>query len=119
MRHRGQIGADNLARDIAPEYAVELALMITEVVSLDQLAQGDHGSDLVRHLDADSRLARDRRLDTHAVGGEVEGNIVGEVGDLADLHAGGGLQLIAGDRRTAADVDNARVHAEAAFRYRR
>ena len=116
MGHLGDIGDDDLTRNVASEHGSELALGVAELVGIDQLAHGNHADNLVRHLDADCRLTRDRRFDTHAVGGEVERDIVREVGDFADFDAGRRLQLIARDRRAAADVDDLGVDAEAVER---
>ena len=110
-----------------------LARLADDEVALDVLAQPDHqrvvvacGSTARRstsaepdhlavgvgHLDADRRLAGDRREQPDVVGGHRVGDVAGQRGDLLDLDAGPELDLVAGDRRAAGEAGDGRVDLE-------
>ena len=80
---------------------------------LDHVADA-HGRDRpVRHLDADDGdLVRNRR-DAHAARAEREGDVVGEIRNLAELHTLIERELIARDARAVDDLARLRIHAEA------
>ncbi len=80
--------------------------MVSELLEVAQLPQG-HGARLrVGDLDADGRLARDGRLDSHMAGGEVHRDVVGEGGDSSNADAGSELDFVARDRRSGGDFDD-------------
>ena len=79
---------------------------------LHDLADGDQAGRLVRHLDADCRLAGDRRLDAQRRGRKREGQIVEERRDPLHLYTGTGLQLVLGHRRPGIDADHLARDAE-------
>ena len=70
----------------------------------------------VGDLDADGLLAGDRGEDADVRGGERVGEVVLELGDLADLDAGREPQLVAGDVRPGDHADDVRLDAEVAER---
>ena len=61
---------------------------------------------LVRHLDADHRLAGDRREDAHAERAHRHREVVGERDDAVHLDAGRGLELVGRDDRPRMDLAN-------------
>ena len=113
MGHLGQVRHHGLPGDIPAQGHGELALGSLEGVGLDQVPHPHGIALLVGDLDAHRGLPGDGRLDAHAGGRQVQGQVVGEVGDLANLHPGGGLYLIPGDSRSPADVQNLGLHPEA------
>lgn len=60
---------------------------------------GTGGDILIGHLDADGGLIGDGGFDAHPACRQVQGNIIGQIGDAADLDAGRGLQFIPGNGR--------------------
>ena len=82
-----------LASDVLAEDDGYLHLRGLEGLVIDDLAEGDYGTPLVGHLDAHRVLARDGRDDADARGGEPQGDVVREVGDLGEADAGGGEDL--------------------------
>ena len=113
MRHFRKVGKGNLAGDVAAERHGELRFGVSEFLGVDDFADGNDGYVAVRHLDADGGFIGDRRFDTNACRREIQSDIVGKTGDLADLDTGAGLEFITGDGRTAADVDDLCLHPEA------
>ena len=67
---------------------------------------------LVRHLDADRGLARDRRDDAHVGRGQRVRDVARQLQDLVHLGAGGDLDLVHRDGGTAGAAGDARVDAE-------
>ena len=77
----------------------------------DTLADKDGIDRLVRHLDADRDLIRDRR-DTHIRRAERQRNVVRQGGDARDFDAARDGQLEPGDRRAADNADDLRLDVE-------
>ena len=67
---------------------------------------GDDVEVLVRDLDADRALARDRRLDPERAGGERHRQVVGRGLDPADLDVRRRLDLVLGDDRAGVAADD-------------
>ena len=67
---------------------------------------------VVGHLDADRRLARDRRDDPDARHGQGDRQVVGQADDLRDAQAGLELDLELGDDRPGVDLHDADLVAE-------
>ena len=61
---------------------------------------------MVGHLDAHGGLAGDGGLHAHIRHGQVQGDVIGQRGDAADLDARHGLHLIPGDRRAAGNIQH-------------
>ena len=70
----------------------------------------------VRDLDADGPLAGDRGEDADVGRGQRVGEVVLELGDLADLGPGRELQLVAADVRAGDGADQLRLDPEVAER---
>ena len=68
---------------------------------------------MVGHLDAHGGLAGDGGFHTHICHRKVQGDIVCQRGDAADLHTRHGLQLVPGNRGPAGDIQHPGAHAEA------
>ena len=77
----------------------------------EQVAEGDELAGVVRHLDADRRLARDRGEDAHVGGGHRVGDVLLQRRHPGDLHARAELELVAGDRRPDGHAGERRVDA--------
>ena len=101
MRHLRDIEVDRIAGDVHAETGYYLALRVFEAVVLEQLADVYGRRSLVRNLDADRLLARDRGFDSNAARREVQRDVVDQIDDGAHLCADLGLQLIARDCRSA------------------
>ena len=78
----------------------------------DHLAQPDHVAVVVGHLDADRRLARNRRHDPHARHRQGDRQVVGQAHDPRDPQARLELDLELGDHRAGVDLDDADLVAE-------
>ena len=68
---------------------------------------------MVGHLDAHGRLAGDGCFHADIGHGKVQGDIIGQRGDAADLHARHGLDLIPGNGGAPRDIQHPGAHAEA------
>ncbi len=69
------------------------------LLGVEDVAQGDQLAGPVRHLDADGRLARDRRQDAHVGRRHGVRDVLGQAGDPGHLDARAELELVAGHRR--------------------
>ena len=85
-----------------------------EVDLLEDPPQADDVEVLVRDLDADRALARDRRLDAQRAGGEGHRQVVGEGLDPADLDVGRRLDLVLGHDRAGVAAGDLGRDVEAA-----
>ena len=65
----------------------------------------------VRHLDTDGRAPRDRSEDAHIRRRHGVGDVLVEARDAGDLHSGGELELVPGDRRANGHPDEPRLDA--------
>ena len=113
MRHLRDVGDDGLARDVLTDTERELRLRPLELGTAEHIPEINGRTVLVRHLDADRRLARNRCLDTDIRRSETHLDIVCERHDLRHLHTDLRLQLIARDGRTDGDIRNRDIDAEA------
>ena len=105
VRHLGNVTDDRLAGDVLANSKGQAAFRIRERRRADTLADKDGIDRLVRHLDADRNLIRDRR-DTHVRRAERQRNVIRQCGDARDFDAARDGQLKAGDRRSADDADD-------------
>src|SRR4029077_18167015 len=80
----------------------------------DDLAQSHDLALLVRNLEANHRLAGNDFHHAHADGGQGPGEILGQIADLADFHAGRRAQLEARDPATREYRNDFAFHAEIA-----
>ena len=113
MRHLRDVGDDGLAGDVLTDTERELRLRTLELAAAEHISEVDGRTVLVRHLDADGRLARDRCLDTDIRRGKTHLDIVCERHDLRHLHTDLRLQLIARDGRADRDVRDRDIDAKA------
>ena len=114
VRHFGQIRQADASGDILAQRDRKPAFGVDELLAVDDLPDGDGGDILVGDFDADGSLVGDGRFDTHPAGSQIQGDIIRQIGDAADLDPGGGLQLVPGDGRPAGNIHDAGLHTEAA-----
>ena len=113
VRHGVQVGGDDAAVDVFAQRQRELRLGAEKFLRLDHLAQPDGFALVVRHLDADGRLAG-HALDEDALGAQRQAEIVAQAGDAAVLDAGFGLELEGRDHRAGIDLHDLAAHVELA-----
>ena len=101
MGHLSNVGNRDVSGDVPPQCGGQMALRIAEHIRIYDLPDGDRRDHLVRDLNAHRRLVGDWGFNAHPCGCEVERDVVGQAGDLADLDPGRRLELIPGDRRPA------------------
>ena len=111
MWHLGNVADDRLAGNVLANGKGQAAFRIRERRRTDTLADKDGIDRLVRHLDADRDLIRDRR-DTHVRRAERQRNVVRQGGDARDFDAARDGQLEPGDGRAAHDADDLRLDVE-------
>ena len=110
--HPDEIGDHGHPRDVLaqrdgkPVFGLGEGLVVDGVPEVDGVALG------VGDLDPDGGLAGDGRDDAHARRLEGKGQIVGEIGDLVDLHARRGLELVHGDDGPRLDLRDLALDAE-------
>ena len=112
--HLADVRHHHLAADVLTHRKGQTGLVVLEIVGLQQFPQINHVVFLVRHLDAHGGFAGDGGLDADVRGCQVQLDVVGQTHDLADLHALLRQQLVAGHRRSAADIGHGHAHAEVA-----
>ena len=76
MGHLRQVRDERLAGNVLAERDRQLRPRRAPVLALDDFAQADRRGLLVRHLDADRRLARDRSEDAHGLRPHAQGDIL-------------------------------------------
>ena len=111
MRHAGEVDDDRLAADRLAERDGEAVLRLLEILAGEQFAQIDRLAALVRQLDAD-RVAALHHGDAGGDGRHRAGDVVGEADHPRGLDAGRGLELVEGDDRARAHVDDLALDAE-------
>ncbi len=112
MRHARQIDHHRVAADVLAQGQGDRRTGLVVILGHEDLGQADHLAMLVGDLQADDRFAGDDFHHAHADGRQRAGQILGEVGDLTDLHAGPGLQFETRDHRPRIDRDNLHLDAE-------
>ncbi len=103
-----------VAGDVAPHRDLEWMLRLLRLRAREDVAERDDRAHLVGNLDADRAAAGDRRQDADVVARHRVRDLLGEAGDLVDLHAGRELELVAGDGRADGRAEEAGVDAELA-----
>ena len=104
MRHFCDIAYNDISLNVLADSKCQLALGVSVLITVDKLAQRDHFSVYVRHLDTDARLARHRR-DTHACCSKVECDVIGKSGYLVYSYACCGFKLISCYRWAVENAD--------------
>ena len=122
MGHFGQIVGIHLTGYRFSEGDRKRGLRFSETVRIENAAQVDDGRVLVRNLNPDRALPRYRGDDANPPRRQRQREVVCEVDDSADLHAGGGNKFIKRDDRprchahrfdlNAAQAVSARVPAQ-------
>ena len=110
VRHLGCTG------NIFAQRHGQWAAHVDVVLGFKHPADADGRPDLVGHLDTDGGFAGNGGFDTHTGGGKVQGDIIRQAGDTADLDARLGLQLIPGHGRAAADIQDMGLNTKAVQR---
>ena len=68
-------------------------MRLSETFQFDAIAQFEIAAESIWKLEANSRLARDRRHDSNLLRRKRHGEVVGKAGDLRDLRAGRRAQV--------------------------
>lgn len=116
MGHRRDIADDILARQRFAQREGNRRFRLFKFRRIDDIADMNDAALLIRYLDADGVLPRNRRFDPDIGGREIEREVVLEVCDLADLNARRRLDFIARDGRSGLIAADLRVDAEVAER---
>ena len=82
MRHLRQIGGDRVAEDVLAHRDRELPFALAEALRLEAFAQVDRVALGIRNLDADHRLAGERRNDADRDRAKRHGQVVGPAAGL-------------------------------------
>ena len=77
MRHLGQVGDNGIAGNVLAQADRDAAGGLAECIRINDIAQVDTGQLFIRHFDADSCFARDRRFDADIRSGQFQGDIIG------------------------------------------
>ena len=112
VRHLGEVGRDDLALDVLAEPDDQRVVVAAGGRVGQHVGQPHHLAVGVGHLDADGRLAGDRREHPDALGGDGVGDVLLQRGDLLDLHAGAEFDLVARDGRPAGAAGDGGVDLE-------
>ena len=113
MGHLVDVQNHGATRHVSTQTGGNAALVVAELGSLQDVAEEDGGGLGVGHLDTYGGLAGDGGLDTHTGLGQVHGDIVHQVGDGANTDTRIGLDLKAGNGRTAGAGDLLHADVEA------
>ena len=103
MRGLGQIDQLSLSGDVFTQRDGNLHPGILKILQADNLFERDNGSSLVGHFNPHGVFPRYGRHDSDPGGGQTQGDIVGQIDDLGDLHSGRGKDLEHCDHRALAD----------------
>ena len=114
--HLAQVRHLRRAGNVLAEGHGEGRTHVDVVLGLEHGSDTDGGTYFIGHLDAHRGLAGDGRLDAYPGGGKVEGDVIRQRGDAADLDARLRLQLVPGHRGTAADIQYLGLDAKAVQR---
>ncbi|MCY1522073.1 hypothetical protein D9M68_569180 [compost metagenome] len=99
MRHLRQVGDDRPATDVVAQRQGHRRLGVVVLAGLEHLGEAHDLPVFVGNLDADGGLAGDHFHHAHADHRQRAGQVLGQVGNAADLDAGRGLDLETGDHR--------------------
>ena len=116
MRHLGDIGDHKAARVVLAQGHGQAGRIFARLRAFQHFAQVYVFPLVVGHFHAHGVLARNGRFDAHAHGGQVEGDVVRQRGDAADLDARRGFEFKPRDRRAMRHAGEPGFHAEAAQR---
>ena len=105
VRHLAQVGKNALSADIHAQAHRKFGFCLVELGIFQNFTELYTFEFLVRNFDTNSALAGNL-LDTHGRGCQPQGNIVGQIGNLADLHPRRRLQLVAGNCRAMTGIQD-------------
>ena len=111
MRHARQVHHDGLATDVLAQRQGEARGRVLVGGARQQVAQEHRLALLVRQLDADDVAAGHHR-DAHRHRAQRAGDVVGERDHARGAGAWRRLQLVQGDHRPRAHIDDLAAHAE-------
>ena len=116
MRHFCQVSDDRPALEILAEGDGQRRTNIQKFARLDKLTERDDLRSRVRHLYSNSAPSRNRRHDADALRAHRQREIIGEIGDLTNLHTSGGCHLELGDDGAGRATDELTLDTESAQR---
>ena len=112
MRHLCNIGDHSLSRNVLADCKTDFATCPFEALALQKIPEIDCIILLVRHLNADRRLAGNRRLNAYIRRRKTQLDIVCERDNAPDLDSLRWQELVARHGRAAAKIHDLDVHAE-------
>ncbi len=112
VRHARQVGHGRAAGDVLAERQGQHACRLVVFLGAQQLGEIDHLAGDVGDLQTHHRLARNHIDHAHRLHRQPAGDVLVQRTDLADLDAGGRLDLEAGDHRAGIRTDHLGVDAE-------
>ena len=112
VRHLREVRHQEVALDVLAQPDAQRVGLVARVAAAQHVAEPDHLAVAVGHLDADGRLAGDRREQPDVVGGHRVGDVALQLGDLLDLDGRAELDLVAGDGRAPGEAGDLRVDVE-------
>ncbi len=110
--HTGQVDHHGVTADVLPERQCERGIGMVVLLGLQQLAQADDFPVLIGHFQADNGLARNDFHHAHTHRGQRPGQVLGQVRNLADLHARRRLQLESRDHGSRVHGHHLHLNAE-------
>src|SRR5258708_20235506 len=111
MGHGREIGGDDAAVDVFAHRQSEFRFRADKLGGLYNFAQPYGLALVVRHLNADGRLAR-HTLDQNALRAHGQAQIVGQAGNAAVLHARFRLELVRRHYRSGIDLGYGAVYVK-------
>ena len=117
VRHGGEVADDGLAIDVLAQRKRDLLFRGAEFRVVEQLVKRDGDLLQVRDLDADGVLAGDRREDVDALGAGGAGDVCLQLRDAGNPEAGGRVDFVAGNGRSAGDVAGGDLDTEGLQRF--
>ena len=112
MRHLCDVRDNDLARNILSDRKCYVGRELLKLLALQKIAERYRHGLLVRNLDTDCRLSRDRRLDTDVRRRKIQLDVIRKPDDLRHLDTLLRLQLVPRDAGTLADVRDRHLYTE-------
>ena len=104
MRHLGQIGNDGIPGNILAQAYRHAAGSIFKFICIEDIAQIDPRTGLIRHFNAHGSLPGNRRFDKNLCRRQIQGNVIGQTDNPAHAHPSCRFQFITGDRRALTGI---------------
>ncbi len=112
MGHLGQIGNHRLAADVVAQRQGDRRLGVIVFGGRQHLGEAHDLAVFVGDFNTDGGFARNHFDHTDTGHGERAREVLGKIGNAADLDAGGWLDLVAGDDRTGMDGVYRHLHTK-------